>query len=556
MKQIPWLIVFLILSAGCGTLRSSVSQELSYQDKKRFDTYFFEASKQKVLGNYDKALEGYIKALDVDNSSHAAMYEVAKIYYRAKRYEQALTWAKGAVASSPSYNKWYYGQLAQYYNRMGQYEQAASTFVTMIGNEPDVRNYYIEASNQYLNHGDEDKAVDWLLRMQDHFGIEEVSATRLDHIYIKSDEPEKGTESLRKLVATNPDNIRFNGLLVNSLLRQNKVAEAEEVLQHIVSLDSTDGRAHYSLHEIYYRAGKEELAFTHLVMAFRSDDISIQQKLQTVSHYFLTLRGSRNSQEELLELSDILLEVHPTEKEAYLLRADYHSTLGEFRVARDYLKKAVEFDPGDYKLWSKLFTVNANLREYQWQYNDVSAALELFPNMVQLYLTKAYAAYDMGRYNESIEIANAGLEVSIENADIVNLKLCIAGSYDKLKQHANADRNFEEALSLDASNATALNNYAYTLAERGVHLNKADSLCTRALELDKRNPYFMDTKAWILYQLEQYEEAMLWLTEAMALNPGDIEIYIHAKQVYLKMGNQTMANAMQDKIDKLKNEEK
>jgi tetratricopeptide (TPR) repeat protein len=555
IKPIQIALVFILLiSVGCRTTKGIKSEGLDYKQRKLFENFYYEASKHKVLNNNDKALQSYKKALEVYPESHAAMYQLAKLYYQMNQYSEALMWAEQSVKVNPSYNKWYSGQLAQFYNRFGKYEESAEVFKSMILAEPENRKYYIEASNQYFNSKKTEEAIAVLKEMQTKFGIEEVSSTRLEYIYSKLEKNELAVSEMQKLVNQYPENVDYQGYLANSLLRAGKTDEAIKILEAIKTQDENSGLAHFALYELYSQQGKRSLAFQNLKVAFTKDDISIQQKLQSISSYFLVLKKSKIAQIELLELSDLLMTGYSTQVEPYILKADYHSTLEENNKARKYLLQGIEIDPSDFRTWSKLLGINAKIGNPKYQVIDAGRAIELFPNNSGLYAAKAYAELDLEKFQDAINTVDEGLEIVFEKQDKVELLLCKASCLSGLKQHEKSDEVFEEILILSPNNATAINNYAYSLAERKERLEYADSLCNQALKLESTNPYFMDTKAWILYQMKDFEGSIEWLNKAMLLNPNDVEILIHARQVYLKLGNQTMANEMQSKIELLRNE--
>jgi tetratricopeptide (TPR) repeat protein len=60
-----------------------------------------------------------------------------------------------------------------------------------------------------------------------------------------------------------------------------------------------------------------------------------------------------------------------------------------------------------------------------------------------------------------------------------------------------------------------LNNYAYYLSLRNERLEKSLEMSARSNELLKNNSSFLDTYAWILFQLKRYSEAQVWIEKAL-----------------------------------------
>ena len=116
--------------------------------------------------------------------------------------------------------------------------------------------------------------------------------------------------------------------------------------------------------------------------------------------------------------------------------------------------------------------------------------------------------------------------------------MSLADSYHKTDQHELSDKHFEKVLSLDPENTIVLNNYAYYLSLRKINLQKAKIMSFKCNELEPKNSTYQDTYAWVLYQLEDYKNAKVWLEKALN-NGGDLSPVIieHYGDVLYKLGD-------------------
>ena len=549
------ILAFVILLASVGCKSSKVSTKpssgLDYATQTAFEKVFFEADKQRLLNNFQKSTELYVKALEIHPKSHACMYQLAKLYYKADKYVEALYWAEQSVSTSPHFNHWYSGQLAQFYNKFGKYEKSANVFVQMIENKPDVKKNYTEAASQYFNAKQYDKSIEALEKMQARFGVEVESATRLEYIYTALNKPDKAIEVLQKLVNKYPDNIQYKGFLAETLMKAGRRTEAIKLLEQVVEAEPNSGKAYFALYSVYAEAGEDEKALGYLESAYKQDDVSLEQKLQVMNPYFAQLPGNPKVKKVMLNLSDILLQDYSTQVEPYMFRADIHGTLGEFTAARKYIRLAIAQDNSNYKLWSKLINLNVRLEDDKQQIIDTEEALKLFPSMSEIYIAKGYAHLEEKQFQEAIDIAEEGMDIAIDASSKVELLQCLASGYSALKNTAKSDKAYEQILKIDPNHTLALNNYAFSLANRKIQLDKAESMIDKALLLEKGNPFYLDTKAWILFAKKEYKEALRILDMCMEIDPKNPEYYIHAKTIFETIGNLTMANEMQLKIDRL-----
>ncbi len=92
----------------------------------------------------------------------------------------------------------------------------------------------------------------------------------------------------------------------------------------------------------------------------------------------------------------------------------------------------------------------------------------------------------------------------------------LGDTYHELKNHAESDKYYEKALALDPKNAFVLNNYSYYLSLRKENLEKAEKMSKLSNDLMPNQSSFLDTYAWVLYQMGRYEEAKVWIEKAIA----------------------------------------
>ena len=78
-----------------------------------------------------------------------------------------------------------------------------------------------------------------------------------------------------------------------------------------------------------------------------------------------------------------------------------------------------------------------------------------------------------------------------------------------------AFENFERALKLDSNDEQVLNNYAYFLSLENQNLTKAREMSAKVVARFPDNGTFLDTYAWILFQMGEYKEAEKYMLRAI-----------------------------------------
>ena len=93
---------------------------------------FIDASKEKILGNYENAVYLFKEVIKRDNKNHAALYELARIYDVQEKKDKALHSIKEAISIAPE-NEWYKMFLADLHDKMGKSKEAAKVFCRPCG---------------------------------------------------------------------------------------------------------------------------------------------------------------------------------------------------------------------------------------------------------------------------------------------------------------------------------------------------------------------------------------------------------------------------------------
>ena len=93
--------------------------------------------------------------------------------------------------------------------------------------------------------------------------------------------------------------------------------------------------------------------------------------------------------------------------------------------------------------------------------------------------------------------------------------------YYALKDTAQSFACYEEALKLDPTNVSLMNNYAYFLAVEGRDLDKAEQLSTKAVNASPNNATFLDTYAWVYFKKGDYNLALIYIEYALKNDVGE-----------------------------------
>lgn len=106
----------------------------------------------------------------------------------------------------------------------------------------------------------------------------------------------------------------------------------------------------------------------------------------------------------------------------------------------------------------------------------------------------------------------------------------------ELDNWPEAEADFRAALVLQPDQPQVLNYLGYSLVERGLNLNEALGMIEIAAAARPDNGAIIDSLGWVLFQLGQYEEAVVHLERAASLEPVDPTINDHLGDAFWAVG--------------------
>lgn len=111
-----------------------------------------------------------------------------------------------------------------------------------------------------------------------------------------------------------------------------------------------------------------------------------------------------------------------------------------------------------------------------------------------------------------------------------------AVTFHQLDQWPEAEADFRAALDFRPDQPQILNYLGYSLVERGEKLDEALTMIERAVAAQPQNGAIVDSLGWVLFQLGQYEDAVVHLENAAALEAVDPVINDHLGDAYWAVG--------------------
>jgi tetratricopeptide (TPR) repeat protein len=150
---------------------------------------------------------------------------------------------------------------------------------------------------------------------------------------------------------------------------------------------------------------------------------------------------------------------------------------------------------------------------------------------------KAGLLSSLGDEKQALKVLDAGLA---RYPDVMELRMDRVFLYERTGREETATRELRAMLADRPGDATLQNALGYTLADRNLRLDEAETLLNAALAQTPDNAAVLDSMGWLLHRQGKHAEALKYLERARRLG-SDPEIDLHVGEVQWAMGDRAAA---------------
>jgi tetratricopeptide (TPR) repeat protein len=514
------LLCLVFLSPIAGFTQNSLSKkEVKAQElAANASRFFIEGEKALVLGDLEKAFRYLEKASEFAPEEPAISYKLAEVLLKNSQAEKALSYALKAAAGDPE-NLYYVLLVAEIYTSLKQPLLAATLLEKLTTGSTKNQQYNLELASIYLNANEFDKALVALDRAEAYYGVREAFTFQKQRIYLRKDQLVKAVEEGEKLIASFPGNPNYVLALVEILYNNAKLDQAIQLVKTEIAKYPNQPELQLAAYTLYLEKGQIAQANTFLLEAIASPDLAPPSKAAAFQGLLQELKTAER--DKLLDKLEVLLkEMHaedPTVLEAIGNRRKAENKLGE---ALELYKKSLALQPKNEKLLEEVIVNSFDAGD---NYGEVakftSIAIDEFPESAEFWFYEGVILSGQKKDSLAIQALETALRLNAEkNPQLSQVAYSTLGnSQYELGDQVAAFQNFEKALALNPTDEQVLNNYAYFLALAGQELEKALDMAQSVVKKHPKNATYLDTLAWVLYQLKRYSEAAIHLDEAIKI---------------------------------------
>ena len=497
--------------------------------------HYINGSLFETKGEFANAVLEYQDAIRLD-PNHAIYFALAKCYSALNKHSLAIEAGRKAVALAPD-NLDYRRMLAGVYVSAYEIDSAAAQYAEIVQRDSSNISSWFNLARLYEGKKPL-RALEVYESITDRFGPQWDVLLQIAQLNNAMQRYDKAARALRQMLDLDPENTDLMRNVSRAYIQAEEYDSALAVLGALREIDPGNietiadiGTVHL-LKKDYATAAKEFDA------VFAQDTVSLDTKLRIGQAYFGQLEKDSTLTPITQALFGKIRDNHPDDWRAYWFLGAIGAITHNDTLSIANFRKVTELAGWNADGWVYLSSVFMENNKYDEVVTILESAIRVVPDdfRVNFYLGIAY--YRLNRYDAAVRQLEKARTIDPKDLGAISQ---LALVYDALKKPEESDRLYEEALKIDPDNHLVLNNYSYSLSERGLQLQRALEMSGKALEAQPDNPSYLDTYGWIQYQLGNYREAEKYISEAITKGDVSAVVHEHLGDVYFRLDDRERA---------------
>ncbi|GAB3508842.1 tetratricopeptide repeat protein [Emticicia fontis] len=520
-KIILWALIWLPV-LGIAQKNKKADDGTISEKELQAEAVFTDGMKYFIAETYDKAITHFKKAAEMNPASSGANFMIAKSFLATNDVANATLYTEKAAKLDDD-NKFYKKFLGDLYTKQKRYKEAAQIYEKLANRYPTDVDNYLDLSNAYIMQEKYSDAVEVYNKIEKTIGMSEEITHQKQLIYLKQNKLEKAIEEGDKLIASEPTEPEYVVQQAQILISNERYDQALKMLESSLKRNPDFAEAHVLLAEIYRKKGDLDKCSQELQVAFTNKNLSSDVKFKILSSYMLMMKDDKGEKnlDNLIGLTRELIKQAPSEPKAYVVLGDLLMKKGDMIGARDSYVKSTQFDKSIFEVWLAIVEIDSKLNNTDSLAKHSEEAIEYFPNQAFFWYHNGVANFAKKDFEKAISSLEEARNLSLDNKELTKFVNGLLGdAYNEAKQYSKSDDAYEAVLKVDPNDEHVLNNYAYYLSLRKDKLPRALELSSKLAEKNTNNATYLDTHAWVLYTMKDYQKSREVLERAVKQSSG------------------------------------
>ena len=501
----PIYLVFVLIS--CQSSKPASAELVSQRENQKAIKndpnpealkFFMNGQMLMNQGDFPMAIIEFQEALALDPNVGTIYTSIAECYWNIGKPELSMKNLKIALSKNPLDEEALrimadqlivmkkYDEAIKPFKKLRDIDKEETRYIIALAEISKLKKNYLEAVNLYLEAYEIEPSRIELLESAGRYALQLKNKDQAKTIF-------------KNLSTQNPSQGNYLNIY-SELAIQSK--SFDEAILHITKLISENGDSNdfqAKLGVLYHASGESEIGKNILRDLFDRKELSAQYSL-TLFEIYLDNKDNISA----AKISDEMITAFPEDWRGY------------------YSRSLVYMDENDHK------SIVSILDPISETFSSIFS--------IQYILGLSYSRIKMN--DEAINFYNRALSI---RPNSINVLHSMAILYDEIGEWLKSDKIYDQLIKNNPSDAQAFNNYAYSLVERNKKLDEALIYAKKAIELEPKNPSYLDTIGWVYFKMNDIKRARRFIEESINIQGDNAVVLEHLGDILMKSNDSVNA---------------
>jgi tetratricopeptide (TPR) repeat protein len=490
-------------------------------EKDKAQDCFVQARDFERRGVIEMAEHYYEMAYNFDPTSETLRDEVVRRYIESDKPSRALLLVKGSRTNQELSLK-EKRQVSTIYIKMGEFNKAAEV-LEMIPDKSDEEVYSLGLIYESLNNNQ-----NALKNYLDYFNRNPESMQmgyKIGKLLINSkrySEAESLYTGMMTRLGDKPDiYVMIGGLRII----QGDTAKGLELFSKALTIDSTHEDALRSTAQIYLTRNDYPNAIVNYEKLYHYNSLGEVYGRTLAILYFYNKQYTNAEQ-----LLNDLLKNAIDDYELHFYMGLVFEALKKNDLAFIEFEKTLTIRNTFDDCWKEMCYLALRNKMFDEALVIAERYIKIVPDKSDPWKLKGYAHNLRKEYGKSIDAFIKAIE--FDNTDVYTW-FELGSAYERNGDYDKSIVAFKKVLKARPDDPATLNYLGYMWAEKKMNLDSAKTLIEKALKVDPENGAFLDSYAWVFYQMGSIDSAAKYMGLAVKKISDDPVVYSHLGDILL-----------------------
>ena len=519
-------------SERTNTLQNDKIQEMRHDQALQ---HFIEGAALDAKGSSAEAILEYQEALQAEPNA-AIFFAISRDYLLLSKFNRAAETAGEAVRMEPQ-NISYRENLGTIFFQASRTDLAVREYEEIIKIDSNYTAGWFALAHLYQQLRPQ-KAIEIYEKMLSRDDRQLEVLFQCAQLYSSLGRYDEAATKYKRMLELDPSNKQLPRQLAETFSKGGRLDQAQILLETMVVADSSDAEVLAALADVYLNQKKFQKAIDLYEKLLNQGIKNIEIKLRIGIGFF----GLTEHDSTLIPRTNTLFEnlrkEVPADWRPYWYLGAIAASQHKDSLAGSYFEQVTKLEEHHGDAWWFFGSSLFEQEKYDKLLETMDQAQKVLPNDFRFYLLQGLALSRMEKQEDAVKPLEKAYEL---NSKDVNTLSTLALTLDGLHHYPRSDSLYEEGLKQDPKSALLLNNYGYSLSERGLQLQRALEMAKQAITAEPDNAAYLDTYGWILFKLQKYEDAAMYIEKSIASGKASSVVHEHLGDIYEKLGQKEKA---------------